>query len=82
MFPMFGIASRYVKDRRKAPAFHIFHLCLSSGMQGKSLAFSTTKSGDFAELNGVNLRRTEIGMQESNVRMGKEVSSLLLSHWF
>ncbi len=27
-------------------------------MQGKSLAFSTTKSGDFAELNTANLRPT------------------------
>jgi hypothetical protein len=29
-------------------------------MQGKSLAFSTTKSGDFAELNTANLRSTEV----------------------
>ena len=62
---MFGIASRYVKartcpstDGRKAPAFHIPFFY----MQGKSLAFSTTKFGNFAELNATNLRRTEINL--------------------
>ena len=29
-------------------------------MQGKSLAYTTTKSGDFAELNTANLRPTEV----------------------
>jgi len=32
-------------------------------MQGKSLASSTTKSGDFAELNATNLRWTGVEMQ-------------------
>ena len=34
-------------------------------MQGKSLASTTTKSGDFAELNAVNLRRTEFSSPPS-----------------
>ena len=40
---MFGIASRYVKVRRKAPAFHAFHNCLFSNMQAKSLLLALTK---------------------------------------
>jgi len=49
---MFGISSRYVKAKIKAPAFHIickYNLFLSVDMQGKNLASSPTKSGNFAE---------------------------------
>jgi hypothetical protein len=66
---MFGIASRYVKARRKAPAFHIIckynyfpikkdtTTCASfyMKMQGKGLATDTAKSGDFAELNATKI---------------------------
>jgi hypothetical protein len=35
--------------------------------QGKSLAFTTTKSGDFAELHAVNLRLTEYNLFKLNL---------------
>ena len=68
---MFGIASRYVKARRKAPAFHIIckynyfpikkdtTTCASfyTNMQSKGLATDTAKSGDFAELNATKIYR-------------------------
>ena len=45
-------------------------------MQGKSLAFSTTKSGDFAELNAAKLRQTR---EKGNyARSNPEIQSVLL----